>query len=825
MLAGRRRWRRRGVDGPAAGDDERPAGAALLPGDDRRGGRWAGRGVRRALLGVAGVALAVLAVVAIVSLPLDQIAARLGAADLGLVLVALFLMALSPFVRAAAWRVILGAALPGERLRRVHVLQAYLVGLLMSAMLPARVGEPARAFVLARRTSSPREVFSTALGTVVSQSLLNVLALVVLGAAALVGGRLASASLAALPGALLVLGLVALAVVLIVALPLLQLGAGRVGWFDRAVGWAIAETRRVRGGLTVYARPRQAAVAVGCQLAGWALQWLACWALLRALGLSGEAGASAAAGVLFAVNVTAAVPLVPSNVGVFQAATVAVLSGAYGVSVTDAIAYGVILQALEVVTSLALGLPALVREGLSWDDVRRGVEQALQPSGERARAGARTAVRADLSPPRRSSAPATRTSSSGLRIAMVSPYDLTPHGGVNVHIRNLRLALMELGHSVRVYGPSSDPGRLQEGEQALGRAIAITLKGTTAGMNFNLALGRRVRRILARERFDIVHLHEPGAPILPWLFAANAHVPLVGTCHIHREGGHRIYAIFRWLLHHWFERLDARIAVSHAARGTHERYFPGDYQVIPNGVHVQRFRGSGADGRTDGRTVLFVGRLESRKGVRCLIDAMPALRERVPGARLVVAGEGPERKSLERRAAKVCPGVVRFIGMVPNDALPAVYAAADVVCSPATHGESFGIVLLEAMAAGRPIVASRLEGFETVVTDDETAELVPPGDAAALAEGLAGVLTDTKRRASLVATASRHVQPYDWSQVARRVERVYVRALHQQAVTASAYETTLVGREVERGRSGARAAPIGAAGARTPDAATRGERG
>jgi phosphatidylinositol alpha-mannosyltransferase len=243
-----------------------------------------------------------------------------------------------------------------------------MVGVLMSATLPARLGEPSRALILARRLGRMRERFPVVLGTMVSQTLLNLLALALLGGVMFAtvgifrGGE--DALVIATIAPLVVIGLV-------VAAPWL-LRRGKPSRFQRvqqAAGVARRALLQVRSGLEVFRRPRLGGWAAITQLSAWALQWLACYLLLVALGLDERAGLGAAAAVLFAVNVTAALPATPSNLGVFQAACVAVLS-AYGVGKTDALAYGIILQAVEIATAVGMGMPALVREGMTWKDLR-----------------------------------------------------------------------------------------------------------------------------------------------------------------------------------------------------------------------------------------------------------------------------------------------------------------------------------------------------------------------------------------------------------------------------------------------------------------------
>jgi len=271
-------------------------------------------------------------------------------------------------IRAEAWHAILRAALPGMRIHRRDAARATMVGVLMSATLPARLGEPSRALILARRLGRVRDRFPVVLGTLVSQTLLNLLALAVLGSIMFATVGIFRGGEDAL--VFVTIGPIVL-IALLLCLPAL-LRRGKPSRFAR-VQQAAALVRgamvQVRKGLEVFRHPKLAAWATTAQLTAWAVQWLSCYVLLVALGLDERAGMGAAAAVLFAVNVTAALPATPSNLGVFQAACVAVLS-AYGVGKTDALAYGIILQAVEIATALAMGMPALVREGMSWKDLR-----------------------------------------------------------------------------------------------------------------------------------------------------------------------------------------------------------------------------------------------------------------------------------------------------------------------------------------------------------------------------------------------------------------------------------------------------------------------
>jgi phosphatidylinositol alpha-mannosyltransferase len=321
---------------------------------------------RRVGLGAAGVIGVGLTALAAQKIGVDNVVESIVRSDLTWVLVACALMALSLFFRAASWYWIVRAALPLRPVRRRDVTSATMIGVLMSATLPARLGEPARAMSLARRIGRMRETFPVLLGTLVSQTLLNLVALALLGVIIVSTTDLFHSSTQKL-FAFSFLPLILLVVVLLGPPLMRRNGNGRLARLGKALHGALIQ---VRAGLRVFRNPRRGAVAAAAQLAAWAIQLAACWALLAALGLTDQAGIGAAAAVLFAVNVTAVVPATPSNIGVFQLAVISVLHTGFGISTADGLAYGVILQAVEIATAVALGLPALVREGLTWSDLR-----------------------------------------------------------------------------------------------------------------------------------------------------------------------------------------------------------------------------------------------------------------------------------------------------------------------------------------------------------------------------------------------------------------------------------------------------------------------
>lgn len=361
------------------------------PAPDPRGARTLRRGAL-ALSCLAGVGFAMLA---LAQIGVDRVAASLLASKPGLLAAGLALMCASMFARAIAWHAILAAAPTWRRAKRRDAMQGTFIGVLMSSTLPARLGEPSRALIVARRLGRARETLPVVLGTMVSQTLLNLLALGLLGIAMFssfnpLDGR-HDALIAAALAPVAALAAVLLAPALVPS-PALSRSA-------RAEALMLGLRRclaRVRDGLSVFRHPRHAALATATQFVAWGLQWMSCWLLLMALGIDAQAGVAGAAAVLFAVNATAVLPPTPANVGVFQAACVAVLTGAYHVSTPDALAYGIVLQAVEIATALLMGLPALVNEGLSWRDVRLRTMHAtpieLGPLSERAqRSGAQAA--------------------------------------------------------------------------------------------------------------------------------------------------------------------------------------------------------------------------------------------------------------------------------------------------------------------------------------------------------------------------------------------------------------------------------------------------
>jgi phosphatidylinositol alpha-mannosyltransferase len=333
----------------------------------------------RAAAAFGSLALAGLIVLALSGVGFAGISRSLESVDPWWLAAALALNCLSMFLRAVSWQAVLRAALPDVRLRSLVVVRATMIGVLVSALIPGRFGEPARAYLVARRAGDIPRRFPLVLGTVFAQALINLVALAILAAITI-------ASLAVIRGhasALIAAGSVPIAIVAaIVAGPALLARAKRTdhAHLGRIVRWLSDQIIQVRRGLRVFTRPRLGAGAIVAQLVAWALQTLAAYAVLYALNLQGKAGLAAAAAILLAVNLTALVPITPSNIGIFQAATIAVLA-AYGVDATHALAYGILLQAIEIITAIVLGVPALLGERISLNDIRRHARRTPRPEG------------------------------------------------------------------------------------------------------------------------------------------------------------------------------------------------------------------------------------------------------------------------------------------------------------------------------------------------------------------------------------------------------------------------------------------------------------
>jgi phosphatidylinositol alpha-mannosyltransferase len=368
-----------------------------------------------------------------------------------------------------------------------------------------------------------------------------------------------------------------------------------------------------------------------------------------------------------------------------------------------------------------------------------------------------------------------------MKIALVSPYDYSVPGGVNNHISHLAGELTRLGHDAHILVPSSEQVADERVINASSAIISVPFAGSIARISLSPRTYRRTKRILQEGRYDVLHLHEPLMPTLP--LAVLRHHDLVpqaicvGTFHSYRPVSRTYYygaPIFR----RFFKRLDGHIAVSETARQYHARYFPADYSVIPNGVDVEQFGYPSlrpieefADGRPN---VLFVGRLEKRKGLAHLIEAFAQVQRDIPDARLIVVGAYDEIEKIPFALQAWHLGIeIHFVGRVMDEELPRYYHTADVFCAPSTGMESFGLVLLEAMAAGVPIVASDIDGYRDVMDEGLQGIFVKPEAPADLAGALVSLLRDPARRHTMGAEGRAKAQRYSWRVVTARVLEYY----------------------------------------------------
>jgi len=371
-----------------------------------------------------------------------------------------------------------------------------------------------------------------------------------------------------------------------------------------------------------------------------------------------------------------------------------------------------------------------------------------------------------------------------MKIALVSPYDFAYPGGVVNHISCLEQQFTRLGHDVKIIAPASKAiHTLGDRFVRIGTPRPISVSGSIARVTVSVRLESQVKEVFEREKFDICHLHEPLMPTLCTTILRLKRAPMVGT--FHASGGKPWYTMFspimKWYLDRWFSKLDGRIAVSTTARNYVNTYFPADYTVIPNGIDTNHFDNHALpfDAYTDGKlNILFVGRFEKRKGFNYLLKAYELVKQEVPGCRLIAVGPGVRlRKKYEKQVRSHRLDDVVFTGYAAYSDLPRYYTTADVVCFPATGRESFGIVLLEAMAVGKPIVATAIDGYACVLTDGVEGIAVPPRNGEKLAEALLKLINDEPLRRQMGAEGKPKALAYDWSLLARRVLDFYVETL------------------------------------------------
>ena len=371
-----------------------------------------------------------------------------------------------------------------------------------------------------------------------------------------------------------------------------------------------------------------------------------------------------------------------------------------------------------------------------------------------------------------------------MRIALVSPYAWSVPGGVNDHISNLSRELDERGHETWIVAPTGPPGRQRDGVPFPGRfipvgtAIPVPSNGSSAYVNIWPWTAWNLNRRLRGYGFDLIHLHEPCVFPTSFLTAFLADVPMVGTFHAAGEAS-RSYVLFWPAVRQLMKKLSVRIAVSGSARDYVAVRHPGDYRIIPNGVSPDAYADAWLGGKQPGR-VLFIGRPEPRKGLHVLLRAFQGVRENHPNASLHVVGTAPH--DLQRVANEIWPGLrgplpgVKALGRVSHDDKVREMRAAEVVAVPSLQSESFGVILIEAMAAGLPVVASDLAGYRAVLDEGRLGKLVAPGDQQALAESILTLLGDERLRQRMSVKGRTAVHQFAWARVAGDVLTTYEEA-------------------------------------------------
>jgi phosphatidylinositol alpha-mannosyltransferase len=362
-----------------------------------------------------------------------------------------------------------------------------------------------------------------------------------------------------------------------------------------------------------------------------------------------------------------------------------------------------------------------------------------------------------------------------VRIGIVCPYDWTSPGGVKAHVHDQALTLRRFGHDVSVLAPvDDDEYPLEDFVVDGGKPVSVPYNGSVAKVNFGPVSAARVRRWIKEGDFDVLHVHEPASPTLSVLACWAARGPIVATYHSSQTRSRALSAAY-YLMQTAMEKITARIAVSEAARQTLVKHLGGDAVLIPNGVtcddfeHAEPLPGY----PREGPTLFFIGRIdEPRKGLPVLLAALPRIVEANPGVQLLIAGPGDQHEALEG-LPEALQRHIRFLGLVSDADKASAFASADLYVAPNTGGESFGIVLLEAMAAGTPVVASDLEAFARVLDDGRTGVMFASEDPLALADAVNGLLADPARRSHLAQVGHRRARQFDWNVVAREIEQVY----------------------------------------------------
>lgn len=395
-----------------------------------------------------------------------------------------------------------------------------------------------------------------------------------------------------------------------------------------------------------------------------------------------------------------------------------------------------------------------------------------------------------------------------MRVAVVSPYSWSVPGGVNNVVANLVSRLEQTGHEVWIIAPASATAKhtkeLPPNFVRAGRTIPVPSNGSVAHVSAWPFMIHTMQRILAKNQFDLVHVHEPGTPAVGSAAALAAKIPVVAT--FHSAGRAKDYYL-RWapLATRILACISVRIAVSEAARDCVATHFPGDYRVIPNGIDIAPYAKARTGKKTKGR-ILYIGRPEPRKGLTFLIDAFAGLRKHMPEVSLALVGTSEEQlralypKKSDELEEKFIN--VEALGSLGETAKIEQMSKAEVMCAPSLGGESFGIILTEAMAAGLPVVASDIDGYRAVLADGANGVLVPPGDATALEAALLKTLSNDELRSQLSEDGIKRAERYSWDNVISQIEEAYADAMALGPCTVTGPKVPVVKQALHFMRSG-----------------------
>jgi phosphatidylinositol alpha-mannosyltransferase len=400
-----------------------------------------------------------------------------------------------------------------------------------------------------------------------------------------------------------------------------------------------------------------------------------------------------------------------------------------------------------------------------------------------------------------------------MKIALISPYDFPYPGGVTEHIIALARGIRQRGHEAHILAACSGyQGKLFPDTKAVThRVTSIPIAGAVARVGLSPLSYARMKKILQREAFDVIHLHEPLTPSITWWALLHARrlsrAVTIGTFHAYHERPNWLYAHSRPIFNKLFDRLDSLIAVSEAAYNFAHQMFPGDYRIIPNGIDLNRFgqRHDPAPGSpVQATTILFVGRLDKRKGFAHLLQAFIKLKTDYPHLRLQVVGPFTPKECAPYQEIARNEHVtdIEFVGYVSPEELPDFYHRADIFCAPSIGFESFGIVLLEAMAAGLPIVASDIAGYRSLMAQRQEGLLIPPGEAVALAAALRRLLDQPQQRQEMGQQGRLKANQYNWDHIVDKILDVYLDTIERKTKARRA-----VLNPVETGLTSSRARP------------------